>query len=453
MKPLKFFACITFVYFLLSIFVQFSRMHATTQRSSTETSDAVFPIILPQNETSPVHRRYDINEVIDLDDILLEKNHLSTSLKESLNRRNATPSIFPVIIGPKEAFLWKGAQSRLCESFKRGKKKIEKQKLQNVKIHAYLQLSCESVHRRNQHGNYLIGFYGMRLAALHFGAGFTFRCNEDFEGKTTVSKKKRWLLWWLQTNGATIGDAKSTARSYHLRENLYDPPIPSKKDACQGMGKIQLHYSSEYARRDLRVMAAKLRPSFRSSFDDNRNQSWDLDDVAIHFRCGDVISKQIPKTDNNYGLLQFQAYQKRIPESVKTIGIVTAPFTNSSSVRYQDRPHIDTCKNIVERLVSYLQQHFPNAKVRVRNDPKESIPKVMSRLILANYTFCARSTFCLFPAMASFGTSYVQEQGVAYFFDAISKAYDNIHLMQEPFLKSAEINEKGINHTLEWLVQ
>ena len=77
---------------------------------------------------------------------------------------------------------------------------------------------------------------------------------------------------------------------------------------------------------------------------------------------------------------------------------------------------------------------------------------VLSRLILAQYTFCARSTFCLFPAMASYGESFVQEGGVAYIFDRIVDAYDNIHLMDEPFLRSYEINKRGINHTMKWLL-
>ncbi|KAL3921151.1 MAG: hypothetical protein SGILL_002897 [Bacillariaceae sp.] len=378
----------------------------------------------------------------------LRPKSASKNAEHSGTKTEIVRDVHPVVIGPREAFLWKGAQSRLCDRFKDEKKKLKEQKKKKATLHSYLQLSCDSVHQRRQHGNFLVGFYSMKLAALHFGAGFSFRCNEDFEETLSLSKKKRLLLWWLQSTRETVGGTKARTYSHAINETLYDPPIPSKKDACQGMGKISLQYTSEYVRKDLRAMATELTPSFR-----NENKTLDIDEAAIHFRCGDVISSSIPKTDNNYGLLQFQAYQKRIPENVTSIGIVTAPFTNSSGARKQDRPHMGMCQSIVERLVSYLQQHFPGATIQVRNDPHESIPKVMSRLILANYTFCARSTFCLYPAVASFGTSYVQEGGVAYFFDAVSKAYDNIHLMRDPFLRSAEINEKGFNYTLEWLVQ
>jgi hypothetical protein len=210
----------------------------------------------------------------------------------------------------------------------------------------------------------------------------------------------------------------------------------------KGVGKAALHYTSEIVRRDLRAMATTLAPSFGSS---------GLDEVAIHFRCGDILSRNIPRSDNNYGLLQFRSYRKRIPENVTTIGIVTAPLSSAES-RSQDRDYAPMCQVIVDRFLHYLMQHFPNATVTVRNDPNESIPQVMSRLILADYTFCVRSTFCLFPAIASYGSSFVLAGGVAYFFDPMVQVYDNIHLMEEDFLKSAEINEKGFQFTLEWLL-
>jgi hypothetical protein len=137
--------------------------------------------------------------------------------------------------------------------------------------------------------------------------------------------------------------------------------------------------------------------------------------------------------------------------NVTTIGIVTAPLTSSES-RLQDRVYVPKCQVIVKQFQKYLMKHFPNATVTVRNDPNETIPQVMSRLILADYNFCVRSTFCLFPAIASYGSSFVQAGGLAYFFDPIVQVYNNIHLMQQvDFLTSAEINEKGFQYTLKWL--
>jgi hypothetical protein len=232
--------------------------------------------------------------------------------------------------------------------------------------------------------------------------------------------------------------------AFSILTQIYNP---------KGVEKVAMHYTSEIARRELRAMATTLAPTFHSCLPQNDpgKENCNLDEVAIHFRCGDVLSSNIPRSDQNYGLLQFQAYQKRIPVNATSIGIVTAPFVASDS-RSQDRRHAPMCRVIVEELVGYLKRFFPRAMITVRNDPQETIAQVMSRLILAKYMFCARSTFCLFPALASFGTSYVQAGGVAYFFDPIAQVYDNIHLMHGNFLRSAEINERGFNATLDWLL-
>ncbi|KAG7367419.1 hypothetical protein IV203_030090 [Nitzschia inconspicua] len=375
--------------------------------------------------------------------------------------RQDSASTVPIIkysstvhIRSKEAFLWKGAQSRLCKRIKREKQKLENRNSTNTTLNLYLELPCKQIHDRNQHGNFLMGFYGMKLAAMHFQVDFTFHCHEDVVANRSSDRNKKYLFWWLQSLPNKRGFLNESATDYGINNTLYRPPIPSKEGACKGVGKVALHYTSELARRDLRAMATMLKPSFKRNHEtmkESRSHTFRLDEVAIHFRCGDILSKSIPKSDNNYGLLQFRAYRDRIPANVTSIGIVTAPLAASDS-RSQDRVHTPMCRAIVDKLVRYLRLHFPRTKVKVRNDPKESIPQVMSRMILANYSFCVRSTFCLFPALASFGTSYVQAGGLAWFFEPISEVYDNIFLMQGNFLKSAEINEKGFNYTLEWLV-
>ena len=177
-----------------------------------------------------------------------------------------------------------------------------------------------------------------------------------------------------------------------------------------------------------------------------------IDEVAIHLRCGDIISGNLSPKDKNYGLVQFQAYRKNIPVTVKSIGIVTAPFSEENR-RKQDHGSGEMCRTLVFELVDYLESHFPKAKVRVRNDPNESIPEVVSRLITAEHNFCVRSTFCLLPSIASYGTSYVQKGGTAYFMDDVSKVYDDIVMMDEPFLLNREIREGGFNFTLKWLTE
>ena len=151
----------------------------------------------------------------------------------------------------------------------------------------------------------------------------------------------------------------------------------------------------------MRAMAVELSPSMKS-------KGMIIDEVAIHLRCGDMINKNMSPKDKNYELLQFQAYRKRIPPSIKSIGIVTAPFSEKNR-RKQDLGSGDMCRALVLELVDYLESSFPKAEVRVRNNPNETIPEVVSRLILAKHNFCVRSTFYLFPSIASYGTRYVQK--------------------------------------------
>jgi len=350
----------------------------------------------------------------------------------SLPSSSHLPAIHPVVIQHDEVFLWNGAQRRLCDHIK---KEVSTLDDDNTRIGLFLKIPCLKVHQRSQHGNVLVGYYGMRIAAMAFNASFTFQCVED-----DATLQKQSYFGWLQSNESS---STTTNGSNHTLSLYHPMHQPTKKEACTGMGKVALQYSSEYARRDLRRIADDLSAQLAPT----------LDEVAIHWRCGDVLSGKIPKKDQNYGLLKFQAYARRIPDNVRSIGIVTAPF-NSRHNRKEDRDYGSDCEYIAGNLVSYLQRHYPDATIAIRNDVSETIPQVMSRLILAKYTFCARSTFCLFPAVASYGQSFVQQGGVAYFFNSIAEQtyYDNIHMMDEPVLLSYEVVERGINQTVEWLL-
>ncbi len=347
-----------------------------------------------------------------------------------------------VEIRGNESFLWQGAQSRLCTHIKKERKKAKAHK----KLHLSFVTSCETIHNLNQHGNFMIGLYAMRVAALAFEADFSFRCIER--------DRKDYMLWWLQSRNAIpatestprlewTGTSRSEGVDYIVNDSLYTPSQPTTDVACRGMGRVALHYASEYVRKDLRAMADELLPSME-------DKGMTIDEVAIHLRCGDIISKKLSPNDKNYGFVKFQAYRKNIPPPVKSIGIVTAPFSDKNR-RKQDFGSGEMCRTLVHELVDYLESHFPKAKVRVRNSPDESIPEVVSRLILAKHNFCVRSTFCLMPSIASYGTSNVQTGGIAYFIEDVAKVYDDVVSMDEPFLLSREIQERGFNSTIKWL--
>lgn len=126
-----------------------------------------------------------------------------------------------------------------------------------------------------------------------------------------------------------------------------------------------------------------------------------IDDVAIHFRCGDVIGIN---TDT-YGLIRFDFYRDNISISATTIGIITQSFQIKQN-REVDGYFVAPCQALTESLVEYLQSYFPDAVVRIRNQD-ETPALSYARLILAKQAFAGISTFSVFPALASFGIAYI----------------------------------------------
>jgi hypothetical protein len=429
------------LFFLSASLIQYSSLH-TKWRKLDERLE-----IINYDDTNGVFRNDEQkteNEERSIDHLATRTDMGAYDKKRIENNTdfgNVVDSSNFVQINGNESFLWQGAQSRLCTHIKKKRKQLKSQK----NLHLNLVIKCGDIDERNQHGNFMIGFYAMKLAAIAFQADFTFRCLE--------SERKDYILWWLQsqkTDATSISTAWTAAPDnegihYLVNNTLYTPSQPTPDVACRGMGHVALHYTSEYVRKDMRAMAVKLLPSMKS-------KGMIIDEVAIHLRCGDIISKNMSPKDKNYGLVQFQAYRKRIPSSIKSIGIVTAPFSEKNR-RKQDLGSGHMCRALVLELVDYLESSFPKVKVRVRNNPNETIPEVVSRLILAKYNFCVRSTFCLLPSIASYGTSYVQKGGTAYFVDDVSKVYDNIEMMDEPFLFTRDIRERGFNSTLKWLTE
>jgi hypothetical protein len=146
-----------------------------------------------------------------------------------------------------------------------------------------------------------------------------------------------------------------------------------------------------------------------------------LDDVAIHFRCGDLMG-----TDHGqYEFLKFSGYTRHISPEARTIGIVTQSFAPPSiqsqnnsgrqqistlQIRSKDFTDVvrDRCFIVVSALVDYIKQRHPDSLVSIRNGPRETIPSSYVRLIMANQTIAGlSSTFGVFPTIATFGTGYL----------------------------------------------
>jgi len=357
-----------------------------------------------------------------------------------------------------------------------------------------LRSDCTKLHSQHRHGNLLYGLYSMHLAAVaHDGTDFLFICTE--------TKQYDNLFWWLQSDYSTIELKRSllllssssesspqvddhTAGSANESTDKNGTTFSntkainrklSKRAACQGMGKIPLQFAEDLIRYDLRRMAlaifgtrpnrTDLRP-YQSVSDKLPEPSLfpteEIDSVAIHFRCGDVLSNLNQGEKASYGLLPFYVYRDMLhralandDETIDTIGIVTAPF-QPHLLRREDIQYASQCQELTESLRDYLQSAFVGTRVTIRNSPNDTIPMVYSRLILASkVSICIRSTFCVFPTLSSFARKRVfLEGGVNYFVaDDNSSGLQVWSAKSTPYLLSHEIHQLEWEGTKEWLLQ
>lgn len=174
----------------------------------------------------------------------------------------------------------------------------------------------------------------------------------------------------------------------------------------------------------------------------------ELDDVAIHFRCGDILSNNLP----NFGIIKFEEYLKYISPHTPSIGIVTQPF-DADRNRIIDRDQVDDCKIVVQHLVQFLQTAYPNARINIRNDVNETLPLALARLTMANQSFVSLSSFGIFPVISSLGQGYFQRGNdmVNPFATAMQQYLHNIHMMDSPILSSADCASKPLADILHWL--
>jgi hypothetical protein len=143
------------------------------------------------------------------------------------------------------------------------------------------------------------------------------------------------------------------------------------------------------------------------------------DDAVVHFRCGDLLTTNL----NSYGFMTFNGYSRHISSAARTIGILTQPFdveadtTNQTEevlpvqnriLDFSDFLVKQRCRTLVFAFADHLKGRFPAAKVSIRNDYSETIAMAYSRIVMANQTIAAMSTFSVFPMVGSFGTGYYQ---------------------------------------------
>jgi hypothetical protein len=332
-------------------------------------------------------------------------------------------------------------------------------------------------------GNFIVVMYGMRLVTQVFpNVGLSITCTDAEQTKEELIMP--WLTGWFPPRSPDT-------------PSLF--PMVKPKDVCGAMWAVPIARMYEEMRYDFRRMAVELigipertHPSAMfvetarslkvsdssstsstimpsesvlqispvpSARVDSKKSVVEMDDAVVHFRCGDLMNSDHVA----YGFITFHGYTRLISPQARSIGILTSPFEGGGQVRGLDSgPTIrDRCIIVVSSFVEYVQKRFPNARVRVHNDAKETIAITYSRMIMANQTIVGISSFGVFPAIGTFGTGYLRrpDYDIApnrwVLHPPIDELADNVVLFDEPKrIMVASIKElwetRGKEGVLEW---
>jgi hypothetical protein len=273
-----------------------------------------------------------------------------------------------------------------------------------------LQLECQKLFYQNSWGtgNVLQALYGLRLAARVLGnIEVRIRCKDAARTKSDL------VVPWM-------------AGTFVSRTGMETPSLPFLNETCLPFSNAPVHYLMDEIRYELRRMAIVLvgvpyptHPAADFVFVPEREQEMqvpmpetpllpniELDDVAIHFRCGDIVELQ---PHHAYGYARFSFVANYISSEARSIGIVTQPFQGQQQRRMDGTEHT-RCPILIGAFQQYLQDRFPNATVQIRNSSNETVALSYARFIMANQSLAAGiSTFVYFPFMATFGTGYLQK--------------------------------------------
>lgn len=287
-------------------------------------------------------------------------------------------------------------------------------------------------------GNWVTALYAVRMATTLAQVDFQFQCTTRQASRSTL------LLPWLE--GYYPGPTPSNNDQrwpYDDGEN-----VPTQAQVCSDKYyDLRIDKLAHEIQSDMR----KMTQTILLQQENNHNDDIVLDDVAIHFRCGDIMGG-VKRSD--FGMIQFSEYLKWIPtNTTNTIGILTQPFEKDRNRAIDGRKSED-CRQATYLLVDYLQAHYPHTRISIRNDRNETLPITYARLVGAKQSFTSLSSFGIFPVIGTRGEGYFQRgnRGVNPFAKYIPNYLSNIHEMNAPKLSSAQILQMGLNATLAWFV-
>jgi hypothetical protein len=296
-------------------------------------------------------------------------------------------------------------------------------------------------------GNWVTALYCTRIAAAKAKVDFQFQCADGME-----SADKLLLPWFAGFQKApNNSDSWPFAGQEPTRDQACTPRYPH----------IRVDKIADRIIHDVRKMAVALVGSQNYNIRQHASlpllldqppiiRNVVLDDVAIHFRCGDVMGGV---NRDDFGMIKFTEYRKHISPSAKSIGILTQPFERGRN-RKTDSSRTSWCRNATYLLVETLQKDFPEARISIHNGMNETLPLAYARLTMAYQSFTSLSSFGIFPVIGSIGEGYFQEgnRGVNPFVKHLPSMFPNLHMMTAPKLASGKMFRMNLSSILDWFV-
>jgi len=310
---------------------------------------------------------------------------------------------------------------------------------------ALVNATMDCINHDNGQGNWVTAVYAVRMAAYLAGVDFKFQCQDGQD-----SKMSKLLPWFDQYQVAP----RTNRTSWPHGGNR-----PNQKEACPPKYPfLRIDHLALQIQNDLRKMAVTLvgsRDEIRRHPDipidvEPLIPDVQLDDVALHFRCGDVLGGA---NRYDFGMIRFNEYKKWIPNNTESIGILTQPFEKSNA-RNVDKRKTELCREVVYALVDYLQEFAPNATISIHNGANETLPLAYARLVMANTSITSLSSFGIFPVVGTFGQGYFQKgnRGVNPFATYIPAILPNIHQMTADVNPTGRMRGKTAEQIIAWFV-
>jgi hypothetical protein len=361
---------------------------------------------------------------------------------------------------------WKKAQLRLCRILRQmtHSKELGGETTTTTTTHPppqlmtlQLSVNCQELASSEAfgQGNWITALYMVRMATALAKVDLQFTCREDDDDDDDDANNRRdnQLLPLFQ--------------GYYDHSNIdkrvfFTGSPPTTQEACTSKyDRIRLDKLAHQIQKDMRQMAETVKSETdkkkKNNNNNNNNNTMTIDDVAIHFRCGDVLGGQFR---NDFGMIPFREYRRWIWNNTTTsIGIITQPFQRDRN-RKIDGNRAEACRVVVHKLADYLQSHYPHASIRIHNDPDlpETLPMAYARMVLARQTFTSLSSFGIFPVVGTYGHGYFQKgnSGVNPWATHVPQYLSNVHEMRAPVLGTHEIYKmittEGLDPVLEWFV-